>query len=240
MTKSLINIITRRNYGVDALSLAIVEGADIEERSDVGWTPLTYACWQGSMHAVKLLIEYGADANNYTDKHTALGLACAHYTPEIARFLIESGANVNLIPPHGEPALIVAASNSIEMTDLLIKHGAEIDARSSKGQTALMRALMREENHVIAQRLIDLGAKSIDEKDACGYSTIERLANDGHYSTCCRIAEMGADIEPIKTDHPSLYESLKPIAESLQLKRHLDSRQQRAGESRDEQYSIGL
>ena len=61
--------------------------------------PLTIACRLGYMDVVKLLVEAGADVNNYKDGH-ATALSAAYNTPsenwyEISLYLIENGASLD-------------------------------------------------------------------------------------------------------------------------------------------------
>ncbi len=73
----------------------------------VGWqgglTPLLFAVRQGSMEAVNVLLDAGADVNQVSagDKSSPLVLAIANGHFDIALHLLEKGANPNLVAENG-------------------------------------------------------------------------------------------------------------------------------------------
>jgi len=73
----------------------------------VGWqggmTPLLFAVRQGSMDAVKVLLEAGADVNQASggDKTTPLVLAIANGHFDLALHLLDKGANPNAVSDNG-------------------------------------------------------------------------------------------------------------------------------------------
>ena len=46
---------------VEELQQLLIEGANLDEKDNSGWTPLHYACKYGHVDVVKLLIERGVE-----------------------------------------------------------------------------------------------------------------------------------------------------------------------------------
>ncbi len=78
--------------GVEA---ALMIGADVNAQDDDGRTPLMYACYEGFLDVVKLLLDREADLNVKSDADfTALDYACKNDQTEIATLLAEKGGDV--------------------------------------------------------------------------------------------------------------------------------------------------
>ena len=70
------------------------QGADVNAKNGLGWTPLHYAAEKGYLEVVRLLVEKGANIN----ARTKLGMTPLHWAAEkghlyVVRFLLEAGAN---------------------------------------------------------------------------------------------------------------------------------------------------
>jgi serine/threonine-protein phosphatase 6 regulatory ankyrin repeat subunit B len=114
-----------------------------------GWTPLMYAAREGSLGAVRALIESGADLNlTEPDGTTALLFAMINGHYDVAEELVKAGANVNLADRTGMTPLYAAVDmhtmpssygrpapspqvidGSIEAARMLLGHGADPNAR---------------------------------------------------------------------------------------------------------------
>lgn len=94
----------------------IAEGADLDGRDDDGYVesrfPLFAAADRGNIALAQLLIDFGADVNNFSNyEGTALMAAAAKGNLEMVRFLLNAGANPALINRSGETAADVATKS---------------------------------------------------------------------------------------------------------------------------------
>ena len=92
---------------------------------------LLFACSNGHIEVVKLLLEHGADPNligttRDFDGRTCLSIASSNLKLDIALLLLKKGANPNLHDFNGvTPLLQATASNRIDTMRLLLSHGAD-------------------------------------------------------------------------------------------------------------------
>ena len=77
---------------IEALKQAIADGADVNAKSDGGWTPLHQAASKGHKEVAELLIEKGADVNGKDDSGgTPLDVAIEFKHTETADLLRKHG-----------------------------------------------------------------------------------------------------------------------------------------------------
>ena len=132
-----------RGYGVPP--------KDINAQSDMGWSPLVYACrGDNGEHpdAVQRLLELGADIDvrNYKGK-TALHCAAKAGFLKVIHLLIEKGATVDAIDDSGETPLFEAIRSTIKSgekqqaaLEVLLVKGANPNVKNGKGLTPLQVA----------------------------------------------------------------------------------------------------
>ena len=130
----------------------INEGADVNavegwDQPRMGYPVLRYAIDSKSVESVKLLLKYGADANNHTTSpiiHTSRRHANVRNLPllshaiysnahiEIVQLLIEHGADVNekTISNEWTPLMIAAYIGNTQAAQVLMQAGADYAARS--------------------------------------------------------------------------------------------------------------
>jgi len=82
--------------GVERLEYLQMAGADLNQRSVEGMTPLMYAVDKKKKEAVQLLLEHGVEINA-TDVHgnTALHYACFHGNYRLGKMLVEHKADIS-------------------------------------------------------------------------------------------------------------------------------------------------
>jgi hypothetical protein len=160
---------------IDKVKNLIAEGADVNEKTQEGFTPLHNAAFYGLLEITKLLIENGADVNAKTlSSLTPLYNAADHGYLEIAKLLIENGADVNIDFFNGRRPLHCAADHGyLEIAKLLIENGADVNVEDFAGITAFDKAKSRD-NQEMKKLLIENGAyENIDAKK--GYFKIGEI-----------------------------------------------------------------
>jgi ankyrin repeat protein len=139
---------------VGTLRALIAGGADVNAKTEDGWTALMVAVGKGRTAIVEALIAGGADVNAKTeDGWTALMVAAdwGRAQKDILR-----------ISPHPVMELSFLSGGKyyyIETVQTLIAAGADVNAKNNLGETALKKAT--ENRHTeIARLLKKAGAKS--------------------------------------------------------------------------------
>lgn len=140
---------------VEAARVLVERGADIQARSNAGFTPLLFAARTGNLESVQLLLEAGGNVNDATpDGMTALVVASANGFESLAIFLLDKGADPNVKDGNGvtamhyavlrgmayiagvAPALAVNSHffrpNMVALVKALLTHGANPNARIEK------------------------------------------------------------------------------------------------------------
>jgi ankyrin repeat protein len=108
---------------------------------DRGITPLMYAAEIGSLEAMRLLIDRGADVNTQ-NAFGSTALLWSVADPAKLRLLLNRGAQANTVARSGRTALIVAAftNPSAEVVKLLLAKGAKVDVMDTRHVTPLNAA----------------------------------------------------------------------------------------------------
>lgn len=194
----------RRNGGWTLLHLSfesrelieylIENGADIEARSDGGWTPLHSQAYGGHKDGVEVLLAHGA---NIEAKHaydmTPLINSIRWDRIEVAKLLIENGANVDATNTLGRTPLIISATEGYyELAKTLLDNGASISHKDiDYRRTALHFAALN--GHLkIVDALLKKGA-DVDEKDGAGKTPLDYANKYGHEKVAKRLKASGAE-----------------------------------------------
>ncbi len=108
---------------------ALGEGANVNCKGNLGFTPLHIASYPGNVELAKMLIMKGADVNGKDNFGlTPLHMASQQGHLELVELLIENGANVNDKESNGTTPLVgVLMTRNKEMINLLLSKGATID-----------------------------------------------------------------------------------------------------------------
>jgi ankyrin repeat protein len=123
-----------------------------------GNSPVMYAAALGSMDALRLMVEAGADVNAPNDFGATPLMWCAGDLAKV-RYLLSRGANVNARSKLGRSPLMIAAAydGSIETVRLMIEKGADVKAQEESGMTVLESAAASN-NLEVARLLLEKGA----------------------------------------------------------------------------------
>jgi len=158
-------------------------GADINQTSSKGMTPLMAAAHEGNVEIFKMLSKRGASHEGVAkfkkgedEHHNGMNLfllAIDGKNPEIVKLLVDTN-NANTKHSEGYPALNLAAAQcQAEIIDILISHGADLKAVNKAGETALHVA-SRQNCFAAAVALVDAGVDP-SAKDKKGKLAIDLI-----------------------------------------------------------------
>ena len=132
---------------VAALRRLLADGHDADAGGDT-WTPLIWAARSGSIEAIHLLLDGGADVNlpgSSGDDWDATPLqhAILQRRPAAVRLLLERGADLHRGAGPGSPAPLLLAAGDADpaILTLLLAHGADPTVEDENGATPLSRAV---------------------------------------------------------------------------------------------------
>jgi ankyrin repeat protein len=188
--KNIWSIATRGN--VEKLKLIAEHGFDLNVKCPTyGSTALMYACQNGRLECVNLLLEYGADVTIKNNREmTALHFAT---TAEMVTSLVKKGADVNAVEKEAKQtplhrALIMGRSNSV-IKELI--RNMDLNQPNVKGVTPLHLLLMYfndyEFNIQLLTKDINLTTKTNEG------NTLLHLASCHSLPVVKRLLELGAD-----------------------------------------------
>lgn len=161
-------------------------GANLEAKSENGYTVLSEAVNAECTSIVQFLLEHGANADCedplYGD--TPLTTAANMHSTEIARLLLAVGADVNKTREIGgwAPLHLAAAGGNVEMIALLVEGGADLAQKRNGGAyvggTPLFEAAMTKQEDA-CRCLVALGARVGDDVDQRRFRKHIRAIIDG-------------------------------------------------------------
>src|SRR5215472_8241927 len=130
-----------RENNLARLKSLTASGAGANSRDARGSTPLMHAAAIGSLEAMKILLQAGADVNAKNGLDTT-ALIWGALDPAKVRILVEAGANVNARSRLGRTPLLVAASRpgSADAIRLLLSKGADSKVADVRGSKPLIEA----------------------------------------------------------------------------------------------------
>ena len=136
----------RRN-DVNVLRELLANGHKADE-GGAPWTPLIWASRSGSLEAINLLLDFGADINRAGPTGddwdaTPLQHAILQRQPAAVRLLLDRGADLKRGAGAGSLAPLVLAAGDTDPTilKLLLAHGADPTIEDEHGDTPLSRAI---------------------------------------------------------------------------------------------------
>ena len=123
----------------------ISSGADVNARTEDGWTPLMMATIKGYTEVVRALLIKGADVDARNKKGwTALMFAVSMGDLDTMRVLLDGNAEIDARDNDGKTALMQATGEkNVESLKVLLDSGADVNVVDRLGETALTIAARR-------------------------------------------------------------------------------------------------
>ena len=147
---------------VDAALALIAAGADVNQASLYGRTPLMFAAQKGDDRVVQALIDHKVNLNAGCNQGPAVLWAAGNNHFSTVKLLVEAGADLNMFSKavaKGTYDVLgdAAANGNLPMVDYLLDHGANVNGTASQGMTPLISAVSWLKSDAV-QDLIDHGA----------------------------------------------------------------------------------
>ncbi|XP_067108613.1 transient receptor potential cation channel subfamily A member 1-like [Osmerus mordax] len=138
-----------RGGNLEVIKMCIDYGARIDQQQCDKSTALHFACNQGAMEAVKLMLssyDRVCDVINITDgaSQTPLHKATLFDHFELAEYLISKGADINFIDCKGHtPLLLATTCGAWKTVNLLLTYGADLKIKDKTGCSFLHLAILQ-------------------------------------------------------------------------------------------------
>jgi ankyrin repeat protein len=184
-----------RNNDLSTLR-TLLKTSDVSLKDQKETTPLMYAAAFGSLDAMKILVEAGADVNATNALAVSPLLWCAGDLEKV-RLLVSKGADVNARSKQGQTPLLIAASHdgASEIVKLLISKGADVSARGFMNTTALLSATYANDMAIV-KLLLQKGV-DVNAKDATGETALMNAAGYGNVEVTRMLLAKGADVNAV-------------------------------------------
>ena len=132
-------------------------------------TPLMYAAAFGTVEAMSVLIDAGANVNA-KNAFDATALMWGAADPAKVRLLLDKGSDVNAKSKQGRtPFIIAASSNGAKpILQLLIANGADAKTTDASKNTALIAAAQAndaESVDLLIDKGVDVNARNVERRD---------------------------------------------------------------------------
>ncbi len=184
-----------RNNDLTSLR-GLLKTSDVNVKDQRETTPLMYAAAYGSLDAMQLLLDAGADVKaNNAFAATAL-LWCTNDLSKV-RLLIEKGADVNARSKQGKTPLLVAAAHdgASAIVKLLLEKDADPSVRGTLNTTPLLEATAANDTATVTlllQKGVDVNAK-----DFTGQTPLMNAASFGNIEVMKMLMAKGADVNAV-------------------------------------------
>ena len=172
-------------------------------------TPLHMALIHRQIHAVKVLLENGANPNAATrEGKTPLHYAANYSLLSSVKALLSAGADVNAVNVYGQTPLFDATMNDdVRIVKVLADAGVDVNKQDKDGYTALHTAVSRKSIASVAA-LLNVGAdRNIKNNDGLTPMDIAKIANDKEWENAQDWQKMMAlldIIQPAASAQPRL------------------------------------
>ncbi|KAL3162656.1 Ankyrin repeat and SOCS box protein 16 [Trebouxia sp. C0009 RCD-2024] len=192
------------------LELLLEAGADINQQTKRGHTPLFLAVNGGHFFAVQFLLRKGADpAVRASDTRTALFAAAAvthHSSLSVFDCLLDTAADkqerkdmVSAKTRDGRTVLHLAcASSNVDVVKRLLEEGAAVNVQSEDGATPLARAAACGNIKII--NMLEAAGGRVDMRNASGMTPLAYSAAQGNVKALETLIAKGANLHTRNQD----------------------------------------
>nr|CAD7426767.1 unnamed protein product [Timema monikensis] len=184
-----------RSGKIEAVELAIREGAEINLRDNKGLTALHHAVHSHEVDVLNVLLRMKADCNIGDHKKLLpLHYAISKKSFAVVQCLVEGGSKVNSPDDEGLTALHLTAKNGkIDYIRYLLQNGADVNLPDSKGLTALHHSA-RNGTITNMMLLISKGA-NLNAQDKSGLNALHHASISGRANVVEYLVKMGVDLD---------------------------------------------
>ncbi|KAK2855381.1 hypothetical protein Q7C36_007250 [Tachysurus vachellii] len=209
----------------DCLRHLLLRGASVDF-APVGTTALHEACQECQADCVKLLLQYGANANAVNeDGLMPLHLCTEPESLECAKQVIQYGAAINgrSLDENDMPLHVAARHGLLDHVDLYLRHGAAMEGQNDEGQTPLNTACSQPHEHAaleryakVCKRLVEAGA-DVSTGDADKHSPLHMACKNANPGTVELLLRHGASVNDMDYGGEApLHNILKMVAYKLE------------------------
>ncbi|WP_299881156.1 ankyrin repeat domain-containing protein [uncultured Cocleimonas sp.] len=131
-------------YGVEDVKKVLETGVDINQKNELGFTPLLIAVTENNVDIVKYLVSKGADLTLKNNKgFDALIIAANENHVEIAEYLLEKGADITTTDPRNKRQAIHIAARLgyIGILEVLLNKGVDVNQATANKEMPLHLAV---------------------------------------------------------------------------------------------------
>ena len=179
------------------LQSMLASGADPNVKDARGGaTPLMHAASVGSVEAMKLLLDRGADPNIRSSAESTALMWSATDIKKV-RLLVDRGADVNAVSSRGRTALFLAAMSapSAEIVRLLMARGADVKGVDALKMTALHAATWGNDTETI-RLLVDAGL-DVNAAHIAGFTPLIHTASTRNLTAAKLLLAKGANVNAV-------------------------------------------
>ena len=202
-------MIAAKRGHINALTLLIKHGADVDLQDSDGYKALHFAVYGSdiSSEIFSCLIGIGADVNARTNNGvTPLMIAAEEGHINAVTSLVKCGANVHLQDKDGQTALHHAMQSPqasiCEVLSCLIKNGADVNAHTFHNETPLM--LASRDDHVNVVTFLIKHRADVDLQDKDGDTAL-------HYAASSSLPEIVETLLNLGASHMCNHQGLTPL-----------------------------
>ncbi|KDO21613.1 hypothetical protein SPRG_13298 [Saprolegnia parasitica CBS 223.65] len=210
----------KANEFATAKSLLVDYKADATLVANNGTSCLHEAAANGSVRAIKLLAEHGAQLEASTPNGTPLHMAVSEDQEKAVESLLSLHANVNARNQHGiTPLLLATLMHKPAVAALLLRAGADMTVNIMPGITAVHVAAETGFTSIIeamlAERAVDTQTIANQRSDA-GLTPLELAAGMGHAAVVRLLQPFTAGFESADVDAVLAKEQARVVASEAQ------------------------